>query len=74
MVPQYLSSLQDRLQKEEWFRVLRLFADMEQEIGRLVEHRLQHGLGDDSWNRLSTSASKSMRKLALQSFLGQKQI
>ena len=71
MVPEYLSSLQDRLQKEDWFRVLRLFADMEQEIGRLVEHRLQHGLGDDSWTRLSTSASKSMRKLAMQCFLGQ---
>ena len=72
MVPQYLSSLQDRLQKEDWVRLLRLFADIEQEIGCLVEHQLQHGL-DDLWlrDRLSTSASKSMRKHAMQCFLEQ---
>ncbi|MCH2074215.1 MAG: hypothetical protein MK130_05060 [Puniceicoccaceae bacterium] len=71
MVPEYLESLNDRLDDHDMVRVLRLFAGMEQEIERLVEHRLQQGLGDDSWDRLSTSASKSMRKLAMQCFLGQ---
>ena len=71
MVPQYLSSLQDRLERQDWLRVKRVFAGMEQEIGRLVEDSIHHGLGDDSWKRLSTSACKYMRELAIQCFLGQ---
>ncbi|MCH2143453.1 MAG: hypothetical protein MK077_10725 [Phycisphaerales bacterium] len=45
---------------------------MEQEIGRLVEDSIHHGLGDVFCKkRLSTSACKYMRELAIQCFLGQ---
>ena len=77
MVPQdrlerHIFSLQDQLERQDWLRVKRVFAGMEQEIGRLVENSIHHGLGDVFCKkRLSKSACKYMREMAIQCFLGQ---